>query len=194
MTALGGQTGPESGVDPRRLAQLLAERLREIVPDGFFVDAEGDTIWYSAESGRFPGQQGLYQVGMCGTHLVENFYLHGATLEEHIVGGTMQALDELQDFVDEASHDPWPGVRRPPRSMPRYVARCCIAGTRTETRSWRSADQSHLSMGRDRTRSRDRRPMLRRPIRSTFAQIRAISPLAVTRRRFWLDDRIGVRC
>jgi hypothetical protein len=26
-----------------------------------------------------------------------------------------QALDELQDFIDEATHDPWPGTVRPPR-------------------------------------------------------------------------------
>jgi len=26
-----------------------------------------------------------------------------------------QALDELQDYVDEASHDPWPGTGTPPR-------------------------------------------------------------------------------
>ncbi len=30
-------------------------------------------------------------------------------------GVAAQALDELQDYIDEASHDPWPGTRTPPR-------------------------------------------------------------------------------
>lgn len=73
-------------------------------------------LWYAAEPGRFPGQQGLYQVGSSGTYFLENFYLHGENEEGHpVVAVTIQALNELQDFVDEASHDPWPGLRRAPR-------------------------------------------------------------------------------
>ena len=99
-------------MDPQRVARLLADRLQEIVPDGFFVRADGDMLWYTAEPGRFPGQQGLYQVGSSGTYFVENFSPHGES-EGAIVAVTIQALSELQDFVDEASHEPWP--RRPPR-------------------------------------------------------------------------------
>ena len=29
--------------------------------------------------------------------------------------GIEQALDELQDYIDEATRDPWPGDRTPPR-------------------------------------------------------------------------------
>ena len=32
-----------------------------------------------------------------------------------VVAVAIQALGELLDFVDEASHRPWPGIRRPPR-------------------------------------------------------------------------------
>ena len=39
---------------------------------------------------------------------------HGKTHDDHIIGVSTQALDELQDFIDEESHDPWPGVLRPP--------------------------------------------------------------------------------
>lgn len=102
-------------MDPGGVATELAERLQELVPEGFFVNFDGAALWYSAEPGRFPGQQGLYQVGGSGTDFVENFLHHGETVEEAIVGVTIQALDELQDFVDEASHHPWPGSRRPPR-------------------------------------------------------------------------------
>jgi len=35
--------------------------------------------------------------------------------EDNIVGVAVQALDELQDYVDEATHDPWPGTRTQPR-------------------------------------------------------------------------------
>ncbi len=33
-------------------------------------------------------------------------------------GVAAQALDELQDYADEATHEPWPGERTPPRAYP----------------------------------------------------------------------------
>ena len=100
-------------MDPDHLGGLLADRLQRIVPPGFHVDFADGMLWYSSDPGRFPGQTNSYQAGSSGTYVRDNFALHGDTLEDHIVGVSRQALDELQDYVDEASHDPWPGRTRP---------------------------------------------------------------------------------
>jgi len=103
-------------MDPDDLARLLADRLQQIVPPGFHVDADEGMLWYSSDEGRFPGQTNSYQAGLSGTYVRDNFPFHGDTLEDHIVGVSRQALDELQDYVDEASHAPWPGRTRPPEA------------------------------------------------------------------------------
>ncbi len=45
----------------------------------------------------------------------DNFEVHGQTIGDRLAGIAAQALDELQDYVDEATQDPWPGTRTPPR-------------------------------------------------------------------------------
>jgi hypothetical protein len=103
-------------VDVDRLTQMLAARMAAIVPAGFRVEALDGMLWYSAEDGRFPGQLGDYRVGRAGSHVRDNFEAHGETAGERIAGVAAQVLDELQDYVDEATHDPWPGERTPPRA------------------------------------------------------------------------------
>jgi hypothetical protein len=111
-----------------RLAALLAGRLAAIVPPGFHVDAADGMLWYSADEGRFPGQQGDYRVGRSGTHVRENLGVAEAdadadaitaitaiTAAAVAVAVAVQALDELQDYVSEATHDPWPGTTTQPR-------------------------------------------------------------------------------
>jgi len=95
-------------MDPQKVARLLAGRLSAIVPQGFHVEADEAMIWFTADEGRFPGQQGIYQVGPAGMDV-------GQYSADQVVGMAFDALDYLQDFVDEASHDPWPGKRRPPK-------------------------------------------------------------------------------
>lgn len=102
------------GVDLSKLTVSLADRMTAIVPDGFHVEAAEGMLWYSADKGRFPGQAGNYQVGRSGTYVRDNFNAHGQTDEDRIAGVAAQALDELQDYIDEASHDPWPGESAPP--------------------------------------------------------------------------------
>jgi hypothetical protein len=102
-------------VDADRLAELLADRLTAIVPPGFHVEAADGMLWYSADQGRFPGQQGDYRVGRAGTHVRANLGVHGDTDADHLVGLAAQALDELQDYISEATHDPWPGTSSQPR-------------------------------------------------------------------------------
>jgi hypothetical protein len=104
-------------VDADRLTEILASRLAAIVPDGFHVRASGGMLWYSGEPGRFPGQLSDHQAGTVGTFVRDNLEASGEITEERLTGVVAQALDELQDYVDEASHDPWPGTRTPPRSF-----------------------------------------------------------------------------
>jgi hypothetical protein len=46
---------------------FLADRLAAIVPAGFHVEARDGMLWYSADPGRFPGQQGDYRTGQVAT-------------------------------------------------------------------------------------------------------------------------------
>jgi hypothetical protein len=103
-------------VDADSLTRMLAERMAAIVPDGFYVAASDGMLWYSAGDRRFPGQLGDYRAGTSGTCVRDNFDAHGDTDEERIVGAAAQALDELQDYVSEATHDPWPGKRAQPQA------------------------------------------------------------------------------
>jgi hypothetical protein len=94
---------------------LLADRLAAIVPAGFHVQAGNGQLWYSADEGRFPGQSGDYYIGQAGTDMRTNFGAYGEADAGNIIGLAILALDGLQDFIDEATHDPWPGTRTPPR-------------------------------------------------------------------------------
>jgi hypothetical protein len=91
-------------VDVDRFAGILAQRLAAIVPEGFHVEAGDGMLWYSADDGR-----------RSGTYMRDNFGVYGETDEDNLAGLTVQALDELQDYVSEATHDPWPGTTTQPR-------------------------------------------------------------------------------
>jgi hypothetical protein len=102
-------------VDADRLTEALADRLAAIVPDGFHVQAADGMLWYSSDVGRIPGQISNYQVGASGTYVRVNLEAYSETTEDPAARVARQALDELQDYVDEASHEPWPGTGTPPR-------------------------------------------------------------------------------
>jgi hypothetical protein len=104
-------------VDVDKLTQMLAHRLAAIAPAGFQVAASNGMLRYSAAHGRFPGQAGDYQTGMSGTDVRVNFEAHGQSAGERVAGVAAQALDELQDYIDEAAHEPWPGERTPPQAL-----------------------------------------------------------------------------
>jgi hypothetical protein len=104
-------------IDADRLTEALEARLAAVVPDGFHVRAADGMLWYSADQGRFPGQLSNFHVGMSGTYVQDNLEAHGETVEDQVAGVAAQAFDELQDYVDEATHDPWPGTRTPPQSF-----------------------------------------------------------------------------
>jgi hypothetical protein len=90
-------------------ADRLVARLAAIVPDGIRVEADGAMLRFSAEEGRFPGQSGSYQVGTSGSSVRNNFEAGAGTVAERLAGVCVRVLDELQDYVSEATHDPWPG-------------------------------------------------------------------------------------
>jgi hypothetical protein len=106
-------------MDADALTALLAGRLAAIVPAGFHVQARDGMLWYSADQGRFPGQQGDYRTGQAGTYVRDNLGAFGDTDADAVTGVAARALDELQDYVSEATHDPWPGTRAQPRPYAR---------------------------------------------------------------------------
>jgi hypothetical protein len=97
----------------------LAGRLAAIVPAGFHVQARDGMLWYYADQGRFPGQPGDYRTGQAGTYVRDNLGVYGDTDADGVTGVAARALDELQDYVSEATHDPWPGTRAQPRPYAR---------------------------------------------------------------------------
>lgn len=96
-------------VDTDRLAALLADRLTAIVPDGIRVEADDGMLRFSAEEGQFPGQSGDFRVGRSGSYVRTSFEVRTGTVADRLAGACVQVLDDLQDFVSEATHDPWPG-------------------------------------------------------------------------------------
>jgi hypothetical protein len=104
-------------VDSDKLTAALAVRLAAIVPDGFEVRASDGMLWYTCAPGRFPGQLNNYRGDSSGTHVRNNFEACQESSSDADSAAWMArwALDELQDFVDEATHDPWPGTSRPPK-------------------------------------------------------------------------------
>jgi hypothetical protein len=106
-------------VNTDNFTALLAGRLAVIVPAGFHVEARDGMLWYSADQGRFPGQQGDYRTGQAGTYVRDNLGAYGETDADFMTGVAAQALDELQDYISEATHDPWPGTRAQPRPYAR---------------------------------------------------------------------------
>lgn len=104
-------------VDPDRFAARLAARLAAIVPAGFQVTLEDDMLWFRSDEGRFPGQQGDYHTGSSGIWAQEDFLTcmeYQGTAEECVADAARHALDALQDYVAEATHEPWPGERTMP--------------------------------------------------------------------------------
>jgi hypothetical protein len=93
-------------VEPDDLAELLAERLNMIAPPGFRVVADNGMLLYNTTGHD-------RRAGTSGTHVRENFD-DSQPLAERIRLVSEQALDEFQDYVDEATAEPWPGTGQVP--------------------------------------------------------------------------------
>jgi len=110
-----GREGRIVTVNADAFTAFLADRLAAIVPAGFHVEARDGMLWYSATPGRFPGQQGDYRTGQVATYVRDNLGAYADLDADDLTGVAAQALDELQDYISEATHDPWPGTRAQPR-------------------------------------------------------------------------------
>jgi hypothetical protein len=100
-------------VNAAAFARVLSDRFRAVVPAGFHVEAEGPMIWFRVD-------QGLgYWGGSAGSHAVEHFFSDSfdAPLEDRATMAADFALNDLQDYVDEESTEPWPA--RTPRGPAR---------------------------------------------------------------------------
>ncbi len=108
-------------IDTDEFTRMLAARMAAIVPAGFHVEAADGMLWYSADDGRFPGQSGDYRAGRSGTYVRDNLDVTGLedggqACDDALARVAAAALGDLQDYVDEATHEPWPGrLGRPPQ-------------------------------------------------------------------------------
>src|SRR5262249_24440110 len=101
----GGHT---ESMEPEHLAQLLAERLNKIAPPGFHVLAGDGMLLYSATGSA-------RRVGTSGTYIRANLD-YSQPSAERIRLVSEQALDEFQDYIAEATAEPWPGTGQVPRA------------------------------------------------------------------------------
>lgn len=93
-------------IDVDSFAEILAQRLAAIVPDGISVEARDGMLWYFSDQAN---------AGAAGTYVRDSFGVHGDSDEDNLVGIAVQALSEVQDYVSEATTDPWPGrTSQPP--------------------------------------------------------------------------------
>jgi hypothetical protein len=99
-----------SDVDAVVLATELAERMRDVVPTGIgIVVHEGDDmIWFDAVE-RGSGSRS-------GTYACQWLYEGYGEPDALIVEACRRAFDDLQDFVDEETTEPWPAARGTPPS------------------------------------------------------------------------------
>jgi hypothetical protein len=97
-------------MDIDRLTNALAVCLTSIVPVGFRIIADNGMLWYSDMS-KGGGNQ---QSGRTGTYIRDNFGLYGESEAENIIGVSVQALSEVQDYISEVTGLPWPGKSSQP--------------------------------------------------------------------------------
>jgi hypothetical protein len=92
-------------VNSERLALELAERIREVVPVGISVRVDKDMLWFADESGF---GSGTYACQVLNTEEEQE-------PSHRLVEACWRALDDLQDFIDESTTDPWPGDETLPK-------------------------------------------------------------------------------
>jgi hypothetical protein len=97
------------GVEPETLAQELSDRMKEVVPSGIRITAEGDTLVFRTDFGS--GSSGSYA----------SQWLHKGTgrSSDRMREAYWRAFSDLQDFVDEETTEPWPGLKTPPTAYAR---------------------------------------------------------------------------
>jgi hypothetical protein len=100
----------------QELATVLADRFERIVPPGFHVEVQdGLVVFWADDALGLPGQTGQGP-GRSGSWVRDNFELTSGLMHERPVVVAEQSLSNLQDYVNEATTEPWPGAGRPPYS------------------------------------------------------------------------------
>ncbi len=91
---------------PNELGRLLVERIQEVLPAGFMIecDSERTMLWFK--------RQGVS--GYAGSYARQMLVGGSDNLEQRISAACRVALDDLQDFVDEETTEPWPGSKNVP--------------------------------------------------------------------------------
>jgi hypothetical protein len=91
-------------MESKVLAQDLCERMKEVVPPGIRLSVDGDIIVFQSD----------FNTGSSGSYACQ--WLHEGTgpQSERVREACVLAFSDLQDFVDENTTDPWPGLKTPP--------------------------------------------------------------------------------
>jgi hypothetical protein len=93
-------------VDATFLAQELAWRMSDVVPSGIKVTALEDMLWFESVS----------HSGKAGSYACQWLYKGEGEPDRLLIDACWHALDDLQDFVDETTTEPWPGETTPPKA------------------------------------------------------------------------------
>jgi hypothetical protein len=96
-------------VNAETLALELARRMRDVVPVGIRVSAEGDMLRFGHGARPFSS----------GSYACQWLYQGDGPPADLLTTACWRALDDLQDFVDENTTEPWPGTRTPPEARTR---------------------------------------------------------------------------
>ena len=91
-------------MDSETLARELAERMKAVVPSGIRISVEGNMLEFRSD----------FNTGGSGSYACQ--WLDGGTgtPSERIREACWRAFSDLQDFVDEETTEPWPGLKTPP--------------------------------------------------------------------------------
>jgi hypothetical protein len=91
-------------MEAETLAQRLCDRMKEVVPPGIRLSVEGDMLVFRSDFGT----------GSSCSYACRWLYEGTGRQSELVRDACWHAFNDLQDFVDEATTDPWPGLKTPP--------------------------------------------------------------------------------
>lgn len=125
-------------MDGKDFAALLAVRFQKIVPSGVKVEANDGHLILAMESpGGFFG-------GRVDCDIEQRFELgaDSLSLEERALRVGIAALDDLQDFIDEETTEPWPANERFHQLVAKSQARISFSTSESMTLGFSSAIRS----------------------------------------------------
>jgi hypothetical protein len=96
-------------MESQTLAQELCERMKEVVPPGIWISVDGDILVFRSDFGA----------GSSGSYACQWLDEGTGSLSDRAREACWHAFSDLQDFVDEKTTAPWPGLRTPPTAHAR---------------------------------------------------------------------------